>query len=92
MFQLRAVRFIALQSITEDVVILFRMVGMERWIDECILHWEGFKVKKNLKVWKKKIIKNVVFWFKSTQFTIKALKNVKEMYRLTLIYNGNKKW
>ena len=55
MFQLRAVRFIALQSITEDVVILFRMVGMERWIDECILHWEGFKVEKKFKSLEKKM-------------------------------------
>ena len=53
MFQLRAVRFIALQSITEDVVILSRIVGMERWIDECILLREGFKIEKNEKFGKK---------------------------------------
>ena len=53
MFQLRAVRFIALQSITEDVVILSRIVGMERWIDECILLREGIKIEKNEKFEKK---------------------------------------
>lgn len=53
MFQLRAVRFIALQSITEDVVILSRIVGMERWIDECILLREGIKIEKNEKFGKK---------------------------------------
>ena len=53
MFQLRAVRFIALQSITEDVLILSRIVGMERWIDECILLREGIKIEKNEKFGKK---------------------------------------